>query len=141
MRNLSGYEKETIITWNEAEATAHIFTYSRSWQRHLEGKLGLHPETDNGCGGKEYQLDKRLIRLPQPKRRLSEATRQRLADNLAATRKGNLSAKNPMHWRNRQRKAVVNSPAPLDYCTGEIRHWNKDSGSRVAVMGKAKQKG
>jgi len=95
MRSLSGYEKETIITWNEAEATAHIFTYSRSWQRHLEGKLGLHPETDNGCGGNEYQLNKRLIRLPQPKRRLSEATRQRLADNLAASRKSNLSAQNP----------------------------------------------
>lgn len=46
------------------------------------------------AGGKEYQLDKRLIRLPQPKRRLSEATKQRLSDNLAAARKANLSAKN-----------------------------------------------
>ena len=95
MRNLSGYEKETIITWNEAEATAHIFTYSRSWQRHLEGKLGLHPETDNGYGGRSYELDKKLIRLPQPKRRLSEATKQRLADNLTAGRKGDISVQNP----------------------------------------------
>jgi hypothetical protein len=94
MRNLSGYEKETIINFNEAEATAYVFTYNRSWQRHLEQKLGLKPTMDNGYGGKEYQLDKKMLRPPQPKRRLSEANKQRLADNLAASRRGNLSAKN-----------------------------------------------
>jgi hypothetical protein len=31
MRNLGGYEKETIITWNEAEVTAYVFTYNRGW--------------------------------------------------------------------------------------------------------------
>jgi len=46
--------------------------------------------------------------------------------------------KTPVHWQIWQRKAVVNSPTPLEDCTGGIRHWNKDSGSRVAFMGKAK---
>jgi hypothetical protein len=49
--------------------------------------------------------------------------------------------KTAVQWQNWQRKSMVNSPAPLEYCTGEIRHWNKDSGSRVAFMGRAKHKG
>ena len=105
MRNLSGYERETIINFNEAEATARVFTYNKNWQRHLEQKLGLKPTMENGYGGKEYQLDKKMLRPPQPKRRLSEATRQRLADNLATIRKRNLSAQNPSALANLAEKS------------------------------------
>jgi len=93
MRNLSGYEKETIITWNEAEATAYVFTYNHSWQRHLEGKLGLQPVTDNGYGGKEYQLDKKRIRPPRAPVKLSAEARAKRADQLRQSRV--LSARKP----------------------------------------------
>ena len=95
-RNLTAYEKETIITFNEAEDVAYIFTYNRGWQRHLECKLGLSAVMDNGYGGKEYEVSKKRIRPPLAPKRLSEQTRQKLADNLAraASRNRVFSAKN-----------------------------------------------
>ena len=82
MRNLSGYERETIINFNEAEATAWVFTYSRSWQRHLEVKLGLRPVMDNGFGGKEYEIYKKRIRPPRAPVRLSAGARAKLTERL-----------------------------------------------------------
>ena len=43
-RRLSNYEQETIINFNKDEAIAHIFTYEKTWQQHLEKKLGLNPQ-------------------------------------------------------------------------------------------------
>ena len=40
---LSRYERETIITFNEAEEMAYVFTYKKSWQLHMEKRLGLTP--------------------------------------------------------------------------------------------------
>ena len=42
-KGLSNYEQETIINFNKAEDIAHIFTYEKTWQQHLEGRLGLKP--------------------------------------------------------------------------------------------------
>ena len=85
-RNLTGYEKETIITFNEADDMAYIFTYNRSWQRHLEGNLGLTPFMDYGFGGKEHKIDKRRIRPPSAPVRLSAEARAKLADRLHQSR-------------------------------------------------------
>jgi len=82
-RNLTGYEKETIINFNEAEDTAHIFTYNKAWQRHLEQRLGLKAVMDNGYGGREYEVSKKRIRPPLAAKRLSDQTRRKLAENLA----------------------------------------------------------
>lgn len=81
-RKLSSYEKETIINFNEAEPTAYIFTYNKSWQKHLEGKLGLKPTLDNGFGGKGYEIDKKRIKPPRAKRKLSAETKTKLAEHL-----------------------------------------------------------
>lgn len=62
---LNNFEQETIINFNQGEDTAHIFTYSEVWQRHLENKLGLKPVRVNSFGGKDYELPKRFIRLPR----------------------------------------------------------------------------
>ena len=83
---LTKYEKETIINFNELEPMAYIFTYSKTWQKHLEGKLGLKPTMDNGYGGKEYQIPKERIRPPRAPNRLSEGRRKKLADNLRQKR-------------------------------------------------------
>ena len=77
-RKLTNYEQETIINFNKAEDVAYIFTYDKTWQRHLEQRLGLQPVMDNGFGGKEYRIDKKRIPMPRAPRKLSaEAKAQR----------------------------------------------------------------
>ena len=85
---LSAYEQETIILFNRGEDTATIFTYEKTWQKHLESKLGLKPIMDNGFGGKEYELPKSRIKPPRAPRRLSESAKKKLAERLH---------KNPAH--------------------------------------------
>lgn len=87
---LTKAERETIIIFNELEDIAHIFTYNRAWQRHLEKKLGLSPHMDNGFGGKEYDISKKRIKPPRAPRSLSPETRDRLRKNL---RKGHFAPK------------------------------------------------
>ena len=85
-RALSAYEQETIISFNRAEDMAYIFTYERTWQKHLEGKLGLKPVMDNGFGGKEYELPKSRIKPPRAPRRLSDSAKKKLAERLQGNR-------------------------------------------------------
>lgn len=59
------FEKETIISFNQGEKEAQIYTYEKSWQKHLEQKLGLKPTTEDGWGGKTYILDKHRIKPPR----------------------------------------------------------------------------
>jgi len=81
-RALSAYERETIITFNKSEAVAYIFTYEKTWQQHLEKKLGLKPIMDNGFGGKEYEIEKKRIRPPRAPVRLSAEARARLTKRM-----------------------------------------------------------
>jgi hypothetical protein len=77
-RALSAYEQETIISFNKAEDIAHIFTYEKTWQKHLEKRLGLKPVMDNGFGGKDYEIERRRIRPPRAPVRLSPEARAKL---------------------------------------------------------------
>jgi hypothetical protein len=86
IRRLSGYEKETIVTFNEAEDAAQIFTYNSKWQKHLEHKLRLKPLMDNGFGGKEYEVSKKRIRPPIARRPLSPEVKARKAKQLIEAR-------------------------------------------------------
>lgn len=79
-RKLTRYEQETVVNFNKADEVAYIFTYEKSWQQHLEGKLGLNPVMDNGFGGKEYELPKNRIKPPKAPRRLSDKTRAKLSE-------------------------------------------------------------
>lgn len=63
--SLTKFERETIINFNEAEAIAWVFTYSKKWQSHFENKLGIKPVSENSFGGKEYTIDKSRIRPPR----------------------------------------------------------------------------
>ena len=85
-RALSAYEQETTINFNKAEDMASIFTYEKTWQKHLEAKLGLKPVMDNGFGGKEYELPKSRIKPPRAPRRLSDSTKKKLAERLHRNR-------------------------------------------------------
>lgn len=83
-RRLTNYEQETIINFNKEEKIAYIFTYEKTWQKHLEGKLGLKPIMDNGFGGKEYELPKKMIKPPRAPRKLSDSAKKKLAERLHA---------------------------------------------------------
>ena len=85
-RTLSNWEQETIINFNKEEKTAYIFTYEKTWQQHLEKKLGLKPLSDNGFGGKEYKIDKSRIKPPRAPKKLSDSTKKQLAERLRRNR-------------------------------------------------------
>jgi len=91
-RTLTSYEQETIINFNKEEKMAYIFTYEKTWQKHLEGKLGLKPVMDNGFGGKGYELSKKMIKPPRAPRKLSDSAKKKLVERLHGNRV--LSAKN-----------------------------------------------
>ena len=84
--SLSSYEQETSINFNKAEDVAYIFTYEKTWQRHLEKKLGLKPIMDNGFGGRSYEVPKKRIRPPIAPRRLSAEAKAKLVERLTANR-------------------------------------------------------
>lgn len=93
-KRLTNYEQETIINFNKEEKIAYIFTYEKTWQKRLEGKLGLKPLYDNGFGGREYELSKKLIKPPRAPRKLSDTAKKKLAERLRGNRV--LSAENPV---------------------------------------------
>ncbi len=92
VRTLTSYEQETIINFNKEEKIAYIFTYEKTWQKHLEGKIGLKPVMDNGFGGKEYQIDKKRIPMPRAPSKLSDSAKNKLVERLHGNRV--LSAQN-----------------------------------------------
>lgn len=85
-RNLTEFERETIINFNEGDKTGYIFTYNKTWQRHLEERLGLKPTMDNGYGGKEYEIDKKRIKPPRAPKKLSAKARLEIAKRLHGKR-------------------------------------------------------
>ena len=82
---MENIEQETIIIWNKAEPMGFIFTYDQSWQKHLES-LGCRLVSDNGCGAKEYEIDKRRIPKPRAKRKMTEENRAASAERLSKLR-------------------------------------------------------
>lgn len=86
MPTLTNEEKETIITFDETPADAIIFTYNKTWQTHLEKRLGIRPTMDNGSGGREYRIAKSRIRPPRPPRVLSPEQRRKLGERLRKAR-------------------------------------------------------
>ena len=85
-RKLTSYEQETIINFNKEEKIAYIFTYEKSWQKHLEGRLGLKLVMDNGFGGKEYRIAKKRIPMPRAPRKLSAEVKAQRTKQLADAR-------------------------------------------------------
>jgi len=86
-RGLSDYEQETIITFNKEEAIARIFTFEKTWQQHLEKRLGLKSTMNNGFGGKEYEISKKRIKPPRAPIKLSAEARAKIGKRLGKFRK------------------------------------------------------
>ena len=70
--NLSRLEQETIITFNEAESFAEVFTHNGRLKRRLAELLENRPEDveDRGedYGSQRYRVPKKWIRIQAPNR-------------------------------------------------------------------------
>ncbi len=78
--HLTNLEKETIITFNEAETTAEVFTYRPSLIRQLDGLAEERPTEAtrvkaNAEGGVTFIVPKTWVKI-RPKRILTDEQRE-----------------------------------------------------------------
>ncbi|MFC2047215.1 hypothetical protein ACFLTK_02930 [Chloroflexota bacterium] len=78
---LTREEQETIINFNQAEDKAYIYTCSKAWVTHMEKVLGLMPTKVHDYA-REYECPKAWVRKPRKPRKLSEAQKQKLIQQL-----------------------------------------------------------
>jgi hypothetical protein len=77
-------DRETIINFNEESDKASVWTASEVVYRRML-KLGYTPSQDNERSA-VFELPKRDIKLPRPKRVMSEARREKIRESLKAKR-------------------------------------------------------
>ena len=90
--NLTNYEKETIITFNEAEKTAGVYTHNAALLRKLAELAEERPEecrleklsrwNEGKVQAADYIIPKAWVKI-RPSRILSEEERARLAESAA----------------------------------------------------------
>ena len=83
-------EKETIITYNEAEQLADIYTYNTALQRKLEKLAVKYPSSvkiveDLQNGSKTYLVDKKLVAVNKPVE-ISDDVKKKKAKSVALAR-------------------------------------------------------
>lgn len=86
--NLTKYEQETIINYNNEEKTASIFTYDKSLIRKLDKRLAEASDIKLICRGEdfaEYSLPKKWIKVSFP-RQYSDEQRAEMAERMRAAR-------------------------------------------------------
>lgn len=86
--NLTKYEQETIINYNNEEKTASIFTYDKSLIRKLDKRLAEMPDMKlirRGEDFVEYSLPKKWIKVAFP-RQYSDEQRAEMAERMKAAR-------------------------------------------------------
>ena len=93
---LSRYEQESIINFNETESTASVYTHNAALQRLLLELCETHPAQarqieDNRRGGLTFEIPKKWVKIVPP-RALSEAQKRVLEE---------------MNQRNRERKQAA----------------------------------
>lgn len=103
-------DRETIITFNPVDNTASIWTYDRTWQKHIETRLKIKPnkihgQIDNG-GARDYTVPKKSISMPKAPKQLSEETKEKLRENLARGRAKKLGVTEQPRKRSKPQKSV-----------------------------------
>lgn len=86
--NLTKYEQETIINYNNEEKTASIFTYDKSLIRKLDKRLAEMSDMElirRGEDFAEYSLPKKWIKVAFP-RQYSDEQRAEMAERMKAAR-------------------------------------------------------
>jgi hypothetical protein len=81
-------ERETIINFNEEEATASIWTASETVYRRLLKRLGRQYLTEDAERHAVFTFPKQFIRLPRPKTQRSRTPedRAKMASRMSRTR-------------------------------------------------------
>ena len=69
---LSNIEKETVVSFNEAEATASVYTHNEALKRQLLELCRSYPEqvcqtAANDWGGLTFDLPKKWLRVVPPR--------------------------------------------------------------------------
>ena len=78
--NLSPYERETIINWNQGDANASVFTYDKSLMRKIDKIRSNNKAVTllrEGNGFREYNLPKTMLTIKE-QRKYSEETLEKL---------------------------------------------------------------
>lgn len=86
--NLTKYEQETIINYNNEEKTASVFTYDKSLIRKLDKRLNDSLDMKlvrRGEDFAEYSLPKKWIKVAFP-RQYSDEQRAEMAERMKAAR-------------------------------------------------------
>lgn len=96
---LTRYEMETIINFNEEEKTAGVYTHNKAMRRKLDALSQERPEdcrrdTENQHAA-SYTIPKSWVKI-HPTRKLSEAQRE-------ALKKARYALENPAHADNSDR--------------------------------------
>ena len=86
---LTKYEQETIISYNNEEKIASVFTYDKSLIRKIDARLSDYPDIKvarRGDGWAEYVLPKKWVAIRFP-RLLSEEQREAMANRMREMRR------------------------------------------------------
>ena len=90
MANLSNYERETIITFNEAEPTAVVYTCNRKLQNKLNKLVGDNSNISVRRKDDEsvtYVVPKKWIKVSSPRQvNYTDEQKAAMAERLAAAR-------------------------------------------------------
>ena len=94
--NLTRYERETIITYNDEEKTAGVYTHNKALLRKLEQLSQARPDEcklegmSRGGQAADYIIPKSWVRIYPPRvaAALTEEQKQKKRELLAALRKG-----------------------------------------------------
>lgn len=88
--SVSRYEQETIITFNEAEGMANVYTFNNKLIRRMDELCEKHTQFSvirRGIGWAEYSCPKKYVTIRSP-RLISEEQRAEAAKRLSAYRNG-----------------------------------------------------
>lgn len=90
MSNLSNYEKETIINYNNEEDTASVYTFHRALQNKLNKLVGVNPDISivfQDEDSVEYIVPKKWIKVSPPRQvNYTDEQKAAMAERLAAAR-------------------------------------------------------
>ena len=90
MTNLSNYERETIILYNNEEDMASVYTYHRALQNKLNKLVGVNPDISIKRQDEEYTeyiLPKKWIKVSPPRQvNYTDEQKAAMAERLAAAR-------------------------------------------------------
>lgn len=93
---MTGYEKETVINFNEAGKGASVYTCNKRMIAKLDKLCEKFPEQfrlyrEFSDGAREYIMPKKYIcvRGPRPQKELTEAEKEQIKNRLLNSRKNN----------------------------------------------------